>query len=363
MRQTVPLLLLAAFAATACQKPAEDPRTLPPVVSVIDVQGGGASQETFTGVVRSRIESALGFRVGGKIAERLVDPGQTVRRGQALMRLDPSDLSLDASAQLANVAAARARSIQAAADLRRLQGMVEQGAISAQTFDEAKAGADAAAAQLAAAEAQAKVAQNVRGYAVLTADADGVVQEIVAEPGQVVSAGQTVVRLAHAGPREAAVDLPETVRPVLGSSARATLYGSNLAPVPAHLRQMSQTADPATRTFEARYVLEGAGTAAPLGATVTVALPGPAGPAAGAATVPLGALYDPGPGPGVWLVRDARLTFQPVKVTALDVETATVTGLPPGARIVALGADRLRAGQTIRPAPLPGGAASADIAR
>jgi RND family efflux transporter MFP subunit len=279
------------------------------------------------------------------------------------MRLDPSDLALDATAQIANVAAAKTKSLQADADLRRLQGLVEQGAIAAQTFDQAKADADSAKAQLATAEAQAKVARNAQSYAVLTADADGVVQDILAEPGQVVAAGQSVVKLAHAGPREAAIDLPETVRPALGAPAQAFLYGRDGLPLSAHLRQLSQSADAATRTYEARYVLDGAGANAPLGATVTVTLSPTAGSERDAVSVPLGALYDPGPNPGVWLVQNDRVAFQRVKVKGLTAESATIAGVTPGAWIVALGADQLRQGERIRPASLPGVATLSEARR
>src|SRR6185437_15766763 len=115
---------------------------------------------SFTGVVGARVQSDLGFRVAGKVLQRLVDTGQTVKRGQVLMRIDPIDLRLDAAARKETVAAARARAKQAA-------------------------------------EAQANVANNASSYAVLLADADGVVVDTLAEPGQVVSAGQVVVRLAH----------------------------------------------------------------------------------------------------------------------------------------------------------------------
>lgn len=352
MRQSI-VFIAAAALLSGCGHPAEDPRTAPPLVSVVRVAGDGGGGQSFTGVVRARIESDLGFRVAGKIAERLVDAGQAVRRGQVLMRLDPVDLALAADAQGAAVAAAKARAIQADADLKRLQGLVERGAVSAQTFDEAKAGADSARAQLDAAEAQARVEGNARGYAVLVADADGVVEDTLAEPGQVVAAGQAVVRLAHAGPREAEANLPETVRPALGASATAILYGGGAA-ITAHLRQLSQSADPATRTYAARYVLDGAGANAPLGATVTITLPSSGAP--DGTVVPLGALYDPGPGPGVWRVDGDRVVFQPVKLVSLEVDTAKVSGLPAGETIVGLGADRLRQGQTIRTAPLPGAA-------
>ncbi len=361
LRQTAPTLLAIAVTFTACGSPPRDPRTLPPLVSVVDVRADGLADPSFTGVIRARVESDLGFRVGGKIVERLVDIGQTVRRGQPLMRLDPADLALDAQARLSAAVAARARSIQSTAELKRLDGMVDQGAISASVYDQAKAAADADRAQLASVEAQARMAANARGYATLTADADGVVAQTLVEPGQVVAAGQTVVRLARAGAREAVVDLPETVRPPLGQRVTATLYGGPVAGFPARLRQLSQSADPVTRTYEARYVLAGAGAAAPLGATVTVSSLA-AGPSAGVG-IPLGALYDSGSGPGVWRVRGDRISFQPVRILALETESATVAGLVPGVRIVALGAERLRAGQQVRPEAQPGGVALAQAAR
>lgn len=355
MRHAVYVLAAAGLSLAACGRPPEDPRLQPPLVAVTLVQGDGPGGQAITGVVRARTESDLGFRVGGKVIQRLVDPGQAVRRGQPLMRLDPADLALSANAQTAAVAAAKARAIQADADLRRLKGLVDEGAVSAQTYDQAKAAADSAAAQLAAAEAQAKVAGNAQAYAVLVADADGVVEDTLAEPGQVVAAGQTVARLAHAGPREAAADLPEALRPAIGSAASAVLYSRPGAVYPARLRQISQAADPATRTYEARYVLSGLAADAPLGSTVTVSIP-TTGSKTGSA-VPLGAIFDPGPGPGVWRLDRDRVRFQPVRILSLQAETALVAGAPAGARIVGLGAALLREGEQVRVMPMPGLAA------
>jgi multidrug efflux pump subunit AcrA (membrane-fusion protein) len=128
--------------------------------------------------------------------------------------------------------------------------------------EQAKAASDTAKAQLAAAEAEAGVAENQATYSVLVADADGTVTQTLGEPGQVVSAGQAVVRLAQSGPREAVVALPETIRPAIGSLADASLYGSDGRRYAAHLRQLSDSADPQTRTYEARYVLDGDAAAA-----------------------------------------------------------------------------------------------------
>lgn len=352
MRRTILLASAVTLTLWGCAQPAPDPRTESPTVAATTATAATGERRRFTGVVRARVESELGFRVAGKIVERLVQAGQTVRAGQALMRLDPTDLRLGAQGQAAEVAALRARAVQADADLHRLQGLVDQGAVSAQAYDQAKAAADAAHGQLDAAIAQSGVSENARRYALLAADADGVVEDTPGEVGQVVSPGQTVVRLAHAGPREAVVALPETLRPPLGARATATLYGAGEQTAPARLRQLSQSADAATRSFEARWVLDGAGAQAPLGTTVTVSLAG--GAESDGVEVPLGAVYDPGSGPGVWRIANDRVQFQPVRLLALQGETARVGGLAPGARIVALGAERLREGQRVRTIALAG---------
>lgn len=167
----------------------DDPRTRPPLVRAGSVELANTTSRSFTGVVVARTQSDLGFRVQGKILERFVDTGQSVKRGQPLMRLDPVDLKLQALAQQQAVDAARARARKAISDEARYRGLVASGAVSASEYDQIKAAADSAKAELSAAQAQANVAQNATGYAVLLADSDGVVMETLGEPGQVVSAG------------------------------------------------------------------------------------------------------------------------------------------------------------------------------
>jgi RND family efflux transporter MFP subunit len=334
------------LALAACgSKPSSDPRTEAPLVRAATVQGAAAAERAFTGTVAARVQSDLGFRVSGKVLERLADTGQAVKRGQVLMRLDPADLNLAARALQEAAAAARARALQTAEDEARYRDLRGTGAISASAYDQAKAAADAARAQLGAAEAQAEVARNASRYTDLLADADGVVMEMLAEPGQVVSAGQTVARVAHAGQREAVIQLPETLRPAAGSAAQATLYGKE------NLRQLSDTADRQTRTFEARYVLEGELARAPLGATVSIRMPGQDAAAQGGMTVPIGALHDAGKGPGVWLIQGepAKVSWRPVTVQQLGDDAARVAGrLKQGDRIVALGTHLLREGEPVR---------------
>jgi len=340
-----------SFALTACgDKAPSDPRTETVLVREASVQGAGSGLRQFSGTVAARVQSDLGFRVSGKVLERLVDAGQTVKRGQTLMRIDPADLKLAAHAQQEAVAAARARALQTAEDEARYRDLRGTGAISASAYDQIKAASDAAKAQLNAAEAQAEVARNASRYAELVADADGVVTETLAEPGQVVNPGQVVVRVAHAGRREAIIQLPETLRPTLGSIGQATLFGKEGVTVPAKLRLLSDSADRLTRTFEARYVLEGELANAPLGTTVTIQI-ADGRAAQGGLQVPIGALFDAGKGPGVWAIsgEPAKVSWRPVEIKRLDDDGARVSGqLKQGDRIVALGAHMLREGQQIR---------------
>lgn len=345
------------FALVACgEKTATDPRTQAPLVRAALVEGAAPASRSFTGTVAARVQSDLGFRVSGKVLERLVDSGQTVKRDQPLMRIDPVDLKLASVAQEQAVAAAQARTLQTAQDEARYRNLRGTGAISASAYDQTKAAADAAKAELSAAKAQADVARNASRYTQLLADGDGVVMETLAEPGQVVVAGQPVVRLAYAGRREAVIQLPETLRPAVGSVGQATPYGKEGISVPAKLRQLSDTADRLTRTFEARYVLEGYLANAPLGTTVTIQIADGASPVQAGLRVPIGSLFDAGKGPGVWVINGApaKVSWRPVAVHHLDDDGARITGeLEQGDRIVALGAHLLRDGEQVRVAGHP----------
>lgn len=342
----------AAFVtlSLASQKAAtvSDPRLEVPIVRLATAARVTGSERGFTGVIGARVESNLGFRVPGKIVERMVNSGQPVRAGQPLMRIDETDLHLALTAKRNAVAAARASLVQAIADERRYASLANSGWVSRQRYEQAKAALDTAQAQFSAAEADARVAENKATYSILVADADGTVIETLGEPGQVVSAGQIVVRLAQAGPREAVVALPETIRPALGSQADASIYGSNGQHGRAVLRQISDAADPQTRTYEARYVLEGAAASAPLGSTVTIRIR--SGEGQPEVTVPIGAVLDDGNRTGVWaLDRDSStVRFVPIQVKRLGGETAVVAGVETGQEIVAIGAHLLKDGAPVR---------------
>lgn len=346
---TITATAAIALGLTGChEKTVADPRTQPELVRVVSVRSATNSGDGFTGVIAARVESNLGFRVPGKVTKRLVDTGQIVHVGQVLMTIDPTDYAHAITSRKETVAAARAKAVQTAADELRYRGLVSTGAISASNYDQVKAASDAAQAELQAAEAQEKVASDEAGYSTLIADSDGVVENTSAEPGQVIAAGQTVVRLAHSGPREASVNLPETVRPVLGSTATAIVYGQTSSYL-AKLRQLSNAADPLTRTFEARYVLGGRAAQAPLGATVTLQIDGSR--EGMLIEVPVAAVIDLGHGSGVWVFNPTSSTvaFRPVQVRSIGEESAALRAdLPAGSQVIAMGAHLLHDGQRVR---------------
>jgi RND family efflux transporter MFP subunit len=326
----------------------------PGVVRVVDV--GAAHRETVaathhTGVVRARTESNLGFRVAGKIAERLVNAGDKVKKDQPLLKLDPVDYQLALQSAHAAVEAARAVNTQARLEQERVRTLVEKRAESRDALEKANAAAESSAAQLRAAESQANQSANQASYTTLVSDSDGIVMNTLAEPGQVVAAGQPVIVLARDGSREAAIDIPESsLEEIRNRTATARLYLNQANTVPATLREISGVADPIARTYQARYVLEGDPTQFPLGATVTLRVA--RGDSAQPNTeIPLGSLIDRGDGAAVWVVdsRTSAIQKRAVSIAKLGAETASISkGLQPGDVVVSLGAHLLNAGEVVR---------------
>jgi len=313
----------------------------PHVVRVVEIDTKRpATNETrhYTGVVRARTESQLGFRVAGKISERLVNAGEAVKTGQPLLKLDPTDYQLA-------LQAARAVNTQASLELARVRVLVEKGAESRDLLEKATAAAETSAAQ-------AEQIANQAGYTTLYANTDGIVMTTLAEPGQVVAAGQAVLVLAKDGLREAAVDIPEgSLEKIRGRKATAQLYLNSEFRVPATFREISGVADPVARTYQARYVLEGESAQFPLGATVTVRISANSDDAQPTTEIPLGSLIDRGEGSAVWVVDPGTSTLQKraVSIVKLGAETALVSqGLKHGDVVVSLGAQLLDSGEVVR---------------
>ncbi len=341
-------LLIFSLAMGCSKLPATDARLEPPLVVVSQATYSVGDRSVYTGVVTARVEGNIGFRVSGKVTERLVDIGQEVHKGQVVMRLDRNDFVLNYSAQEASVATAKAKYTQAIADEARLNGLSEQGAISAQTYDAAKAALDATKAVLDAAKAQANLAKNADSYADLVADADGIIVGIFVEPGQVVASGQVVIRLAKNGPREAEVYLPEIVRPETNSEATAMLYSEGPKKFKVRLRELSKAADPVSRTYTARYVIPDS-SSVPLGSTVSIELNNEAGE--NVLQVPLASIYDDGRTTGIWIVNplNSSVSLRKVSIKQVSAELAFVVGeVSQDEQIVALGAHLLHEGEMVK---------------
>ena len=332
---------VASIAMVGCGRgEAKTNARAPRVVRTVQVdtsRRGAESTTDYTGVVRARTESNVGFRVAGKIAERLVNAGEAVKAGQPLLKLDPTDYQLA-------LQAARAVHKQASLELERVLGLVEKRAESRDALERVAAAAESSAAQT-------EQLANQAGYTTLYADADGIVMSTLAEPGQVVAAGQPVLVLAKDGLREAAVDIPESLlEGIRGREATARLYLNSELSVPATFREISGVADPVSRTYQARYVLDGESARFPLGATVTVRV-SEGGDDATTTEIPLGSLIDRGDGAAVWVIdpKTSAVQKRAVSIAKLGAETASITrGLQTGDLIVSLGAQLLNVGEVVR---------------
>jgi len=349
----IAFLGLLLFMLAACGKAASstDPRTEAPLVRAGLVERSVQAERSFTGIVAARVESDLGFRVPGKVLERLVDTGQTVKLGQPLMRIDPTDLRLALRAHEEAVAAARARARQTAEDEVRYRNLVAIRAVSASEYDQARAAAESARADLNAAEARADVARNETGYAVLLADADGVMVETLAEPGQVVAAGQTIMKLARTDDREVVISIPENRLSELSAATEIdiSLWADPSKIYKGKLRELSPSADPVTRTYAAKISVRNADAAIKLGMTANVYLRGVQRSAA--IMLPATALFQDNGHAAVWIVdkTNSQVKLVPVEVGEyVEDRVGILAGLAPGDTVVRAGVHKLFAGEKVR---------------
>lgn len=343
-----PFLILFPLMLAACSAPEPPPEPPRPVLTQVLGQAGTDSPagQQYAGEVRSRVETQLAFRVAGKIAERLVNAGAVVQPGQVLARLDPGDNALNAQA-------AQAQAELAAAEARRFRQLQQQNFVS-------QAALDARETALKASQAQARLAGNQKAYTVLQADQPGVIAQILADAGQVVTAGQPVLRFSRLDALEVAINIPESRIAAfrVGDPATVTLWSASRqadpAPtLPARIRELSQVADSTTRTYAARVSIGEASGALRLGMTATVRFDGKA---ESGLRVPLGAIFQQAQGkPAVWVVSPQQtVALRPVTVKAWQEDGAILeSGVERGERIVIAGVHKLTAGEKIRLAGQP----------
>jgi RND family efflux transporter MFP subunit len=304
------------------------------VVGAVASDSGNA----YSGEIRARRETQLGFRIGGKIIERLVDAGAQVKPGQVLARLDPADSSLEASS-------VQAQYQLAVEDVKRYRELLSKNFVSQSALD-------AKEAALKSIAAQAGLAGNQTAYTSLRADHAGVIAATLAEVGQVVSAGQPVLRLAQDGEREVAIAIPESQFSgfKVGAQADVSLWsaGNEAAHLKGHLRELAPVADPASRTYPARIALDSEDARAALGMTAQVRFK--SSDKRDKLVVPLSAIFQQGDQAAVWVVAaDHSVSLRKVEVAAYRDNGAVIaSGVVAGERIVSAGVHKLSTGEKVR---------------
>jgi multidrug efflux system membrane fusion protein len=346
------LALAVASLLGACSKaPLAQHEEVRPVRTVVAGQSDGTVGASYSGEIRARYESQLGFRTGGKIVTRLVEVGSHVRRGQALLQLDPSQESLQLAAAGADVDGARSRVAQARVDLQRAESLQARQFASQAEVDHQRLALQQAEAQLRAAEARQQLHVNERGYTTLVADRDGVVSALHAEAGQVVAAGQPVATVAADGEREVAISIPESrvdeLR--LARQLQVTLWAQPGKSWTGTLRELAPDTDSVTRTYSARIAIAQPDPALlRLGMTASVLAPDVDGKRA--IRLPLTAVVDGQGKRSVWVVDRAsqRVAAREVQLGSAQNDSVLVTaGLSGGETVVTAGVHELQQNQRV----------------
>ncbi len=343
-------LAAVAIALAGCNDSVAEkaPPSRPVLVATVHYEAD-SPERSFVGTIKPRIEADMGFRVSGKVARRLVDVGQTVDVGQPLATLDEVDLKLQAEQAEAESRAATGVLAQAAAAEQRAKDLRAKGWATDAQLDQAKATADEARARLNRAERSVELTRNSLSYATLVADSRGVVTATLVDPGQVVAAGQAAIRVARFAEKEAVVAIPETlVGRAKDGVATVTLWSEPNRKYAARLREIAPSADPATRTYLAKFSLPEAGDNVELGMTATLTLADPQ--TERVARLPLSSLYSQGGDPSLYVVDDkGDVTLRPVAVKSYETNNVVITGgVEEGAKIVVLGVQKLDRTQKVR---------------
>jgi membrane fusion protein, multidrug efflux system len=345
------LLLLVAVGLAACgEEAAETPPEVRPVRTVTVEKRAAGVPVVLTGRVEAEDEARLAFRLSGRMIERPVNVGDRVTAGQLVGRLDAQDQQNALRAAEANLAAAQGQAREAENEYQRQRQLEERGFAARAVYERARQGRQTTRSQVEAAEAQVRFARDQVGFTELHADAEGVVTQVGAEPGEVVQAGQMIVRLARENGRDAVFDVPAQVirnapadpeiLVVLTEDPRIEAIGRT--------REIGAQADPVTRTFEVRVGLSEPPPEMRLGATVTGRMEVDEGEVI---SLPASAVTRQGEEPAVWVVDTATETVALRAIDVLRFEPAYVvvaSGVDPGDVVVTAGIQALHPGQKVR---------------
>ena len=345
------LALSAVTLLAACQRAQEAPAPeIRPVRAITIGERQGGDTVALTGTVQAQTEVNLSFRVDGRMVERRVDVGETVRRGQVIARLDPQNEESGLQAARAQATAAQARLVEARNHFARMKDLITDNSVSRTQYDQAEAMLRTAESGVEGAQSQVALAQNRLGYTTLVSDVAGVVTAVGPEPGEVVGAGRMVVQVAREGARDAVFDVPARVKDAAPANARiaVTLVSDPKVTATGTVREVAPRADPITGTFRVRVRLADPPPAMRLGTTVAGRIS-----LAGAPTieVPPSAVTRSDRQASVWVVdpKTGTVAARPIEIRSSDPNRVEVaSGLKPGDVVVTAGVHALRSGQKVR---------------
>lgn len=348
MKRLMPLLLLGALSACSKEEPAPEP-----VRPVLWVQANAISEESlgrFAGNIEARFESTLGFRVGGRIAQRHVDVGSEVQKGQLLATLDPTDQQNNVRAAQGDLARIEAQWINAQANARRQQELFDRGVGAQAQLDIAQTDLKTTNASREQARSALSQAQDQLGYSELRTDHAAVVTRWQAEAGQVVTAGQEVVTLARPDVKEAVIDLPGSLADQLPVGVEFKV-ASQLDPqisTTATLREIEPQAERTTRTRRARLTLTDTPDSFRLGTSVSVTL---SSAIAARTELPINALQEVDGKTQIWVIdlQNQTVNQRQVQVVSRSGDMFVLSnGVKPGERVVSAGVNSLKPGQKVK---------------
>ena len=345
---TLPSVLMPMLLA-ACSKPVPAPEPPRPVQAAKVTDQQQTALASYSGEVRARYETKLAFRVNGKITRRWVENGAHVKAGQVLAEIDPSDYQLSTQAKQAQLASARAELGTTQADWQRYQTLHAQNFISAAELQRRETAYIAAQAKFDQARAELSNSGNQVAYTRLLAPHAGVVTGLEAEAGQVVNAGQTILRLANPQELEVVISVAENQINALkqADGINVRLWADPDHPLEGRLRELAADSDSVTRTYSARIQLLKPSSEVRLGMTANVWLS--RANAQHGFPLPPAAILEHQGKPHVWLVNAQRqVQLAPINVVGIVENQAIVQGLPNGATVVTAGAHLLHKGQVVR---------------
>jgi RND family efflux transporter MFP subunit len=348
MKYSAAFGMASLMVLTACSRQVEKVEEIRPVRAMTVAAENAEIAAEFAGEVRPRIESKLGFRVGGKIIARKVDLGTEVRRGQVLMQLDPQDLGLAQAQARAGLSAAESSRDLARTELKRYQDLREKNFVGAAVLDGKEGAYKAAQANYEQAVAAFKNQSNQAGYTTLVADVDGVVTAIDAEAGQVVAAGVPVLRIAQAGEMDVVIGIPEdkvgSIRKM--KDIRVRMWANPAESIAAKLRELSPIADPVTRTYTAKLALPLTAKDIRLGMTAVVTFV-TKNPNA-MIKLPMTALFQDKNVTSVWIVDNGTVKLVPVQLAdSSGSDVLLASGVSIGQTVVTAGVNLLKPGQKV----------------